>query len=151
VAASYPSLERPTGLPRKDAPPAAAPTQVGGAAEAPTIAAATDSGGPATPPLDAGESGPTTPAVPATEVAATANEPQDEGGSWWSWLTDHVRNFLASLPTRDPNLSTSAGPAPHTDLSGSADPAQNQQQLDAASDGVATSRTEADGATLADF
>ena len=111
LTANLPEIHQPTGLPvkgeEKQVPKTAlqpgrsaarAPAGSGGAApKAATAAAAPVASGP----------------LPAAHVSTAAAEPADDaGGSWWDWLTNKVKNFVSSLPTSDPGLSTSAGPRP---------------------------------------
>lgn len=91
--------------------------------------------------------------VPGTQVGTTpVGEPaSDEGGSWWSWLTDAVQRFLGSLPTTDSGVITAAGPAPEVDLTGAANPAHNAENQQASDSAVARSGLEANSATSSDF
>jgi hypothetical protein len=92
--------------------------------------------------------------VPAAAVATAAAEPQadsEDGGGWFGWLTGRVQKFFGSLSTTDPGVVTSAGQAPTVNLTGDADPAQNAQHQQAASEEVGRNRTEAHTATLAPF
>jgi hypothetical protein len=92
--------------------------------------------------------------VPGSEVSTVVSEPvfaEEDSGSWWDWLVNLVSSFIRQLPTSDPGLSTSAGPCPQVDLTGEADPTQNDQQQQASAQVVATQRAQADTVTPADF
>ena len=147
LQASFPEVERPTGLPRLAEKPEAAPTELeAGAPPEPEQPTPREGEPPETRHEEA--VGP----VPGAEVSTTAAEPADEeGGGWWDWLVNRVSSFVSSLPTSDPGLSTSAGQRPGVDLSGEADPSQNQRQQQVAGQEVAGRRLEADAATSADF
>jgi hypothetical protein len=145
---SVPSIDAPTGLPAAAAPHVALrtalpPGQAKGAQPAAT--------GKTAPPI------PTPPApdpLPGSQVSVSAAEPaaaEDGGGGWWSWLVDRLRNFFGSLPTSDPNLSTSAGPRQRLSLNGDADPAQNEREQLAGAQSVQAERAHADNATSAQF
>ncbi|OUL32591.1 DUF4157 domain-containing protein [Nostoc sp. 106C] len=145
---SFPEVDQPTGLPRK--------------AGANKLPAATLETGQVPQPKVTGGGNPTQTAdtqhevaqgpLPGSQVSTAASEPKDdEGGSWWNWLFNRVRNFLGSLPTSDPGLSTSAGPRERVDLSGEADPNQNLQYQQESDREVSSRKTQADAATTADF
>jgi hypothetical protein len=149
--AAIPAIDQPTGLPAVTAPKEATATQLApkqpndpklaaGRGKAPQEPKAPEATGP----------------LPASKVSTAATEPagggqDDSGGSWWSWLLDRLKNFFGSLPTTDPNVDTSAGPRQRVDLSGEANPAQNEGQQQSAEHEVAGHRAEADAATKADF
>jgi hypothetical protein len=145
---SIPSVDAPTGLPAVARPPRAP------AAAVPAVPAK------AAPPAASGKAAPPTPTpaasgpLPGSQVSVAAAEPtaaEDGGGSWWSWLVDRLRNFFGSLPTSDPNLSTSAGPRQRLTLAGDADPAQNERERVAGEQSVEARRAHADDATAAQF
>ena len=145
LQASYPVIEKPTGLPRG-----------GKAGGAPTQIPPGDA-----PDLDVAGSGAATPystdhqagvgAVPGGDVSTAAAEPKAEEGSWWDWLVGRVSGFLGQLPTSDAGVNTSAGERPPVDLSGAADPAQAGQFQQQAGQGVMAQRAQADRAVAADF
>ena len=92
--------------------------------------------------------------LPGSQVSVAAAEPaakDESGGSWWSWLFDRLRKFFGSLPTTDPNVSTSAGPRQRVDLTGEANLAQSNEQQQASDQTVSAHRAQADAATTADF
>ncbi|BAY07540.1 eCIS core domain-containing protein [Calothrix sp. NIES-2098] len=145
---SFPEVDQPTGLPRK-----------AGANKAPSVTLETGQvpqlkvtgGGNPTQNADIQHEVAQGP-LPGSQVSTAASEPKDdEGGSWWNWLFNRVRNFLGSLPTSDPGLSTSAGPRERVDLSGEADPNQNLQYQQESDREVSSRKTQADAATTADF
>jgi Putative RNase-like toxin, toxin_1/Family of unknown function (DUF6861) len=145
---SIPNIDTPTGLPaaaaRQTAPPTVLPP--GQAKGAPAAASGKTAPPTPTPPAP----GP----LPGSQVSVSAAEPaaaENGGGSWWSWLVDRLRNFFGSLPTSDPNLSTSAGPRQRLSLDGDADPAQNERERLAGAQSVQAGRAHADGATSAPF
>ena len=149
LVASLPAVEAPTGLPRRPKPeaaeaagPAAAPTQ--------TTPATAPPGPREQPPPDTTVAVPAAP-LPATAVPAHVEEPTDEGGSWWDWLSGAVRRFLGRLPTTDPSVDTSAGGRPRVDTSGDADPTRNAAEQRTSAAQVAAQRAAADRATTADF
>jgi hypothetical protein len=70
---------------------------------------------------------PSPPPSPAQSIAP----PQikgDEKGEMSDADISEMKSSVSSLPTRDPALETSAGPAPTVALEGAADPAQTQKQ-----------------------
>ncbi|HEX5736468.1 MAG TPA: hypothetical protein VF131_26795 [Blastocatellia bacterium] len=147
MEASFPEVERPTGLPRRaeKAQPAATALAQG---SAPEMVSADNREGEPPEVSQAMVAGP----LPGSEVSTSASEPaQEEGGSWWDWLFGRVRAFFASLPTTDSGVSTSAGPRPSVDLTGSADPSQMAGHQQASDQEVVASRTEANAATAKDF
>ena len=130
-------------------PRGAAPPKTGLSAatpKAPQVKAPSGGGGGAPPaPKTEVAAGP----LPGASVSANATEPpasDSDTGSWWDWLTSRLRSFFGSLPTTDPGLSTSAGPRPKTDLSGDADPAQNEQAAASGRHQVEDQRDQADAA-----
>ncbi len=145
---NLPEIDRPTGLPPRPGPPEAAPTtlEAGQVPEPePPVAA-----GPAALPDTTHEAarGP----LPAERVETHVEEPAEEdGGSWWDWLSGALGSFLRRIPTTDPALDTSAGERPRVDTSGEADTAQNENRQRAAGQEVAARRAEADAATRMDF
>jgi hypothetical protein len=145
---SIPSIDTPTGLPTAAAPHAAAPTVLPPGQAKAALPAASGKTAPPTPTPPA--PGP----LPGSQVSVAAAEPaaaKDEGGSWWSWLVDRLRNFFGSLPTTDPNLSTSAGQRQRLSLDGDADPAQNERERLAGAQSVQAGRAHADDAVSAQF
>jgi hypothetical protein len=145
---SIPSIDAPTGLPTVTAPQMAPPTALppGQAKGAPPATV----GKTASPTPTPSAAGP----LPGSQVSVAAAEPaatEEGGGSWWSWLVDRLRNFFGSLPTSDPNLSTSAGPRQRLSLDGDADPSQNERERLAGTHSVQAGRAHADDATSAQF
>ena len=144
---SIPTIDKPTGLPAAVAPHVAPPTVLppGQAKGAPPAASGKTAPPTPTPPAP----GP----LPGSQVSVSAAEPAavDDGGSWWSWLVDRLRNFFGSLPTTDPNLSTSAGPRQRLSLEGDADPAHNEHERLAGAQSVGAGRAHADAAISAEF
>jgi hypothetical protein len=147
--AAIPAIDQPTGLPAVAAPKAVNATELP-QGQPPASKPATGRAGPPPEPQHPEPSG----MVPGSQVSIAAAEPaveDEDGGSWWSWLTDRLQTFFGSLPTTDPNVSTSAGPRQRVDLTGEADPAQSVQQQQASEQTVGAHRTQADSATTADF
>ncbi|MDZ8055684.1 MAG: DUF4157 domain-containing protein [Aulosira sp. ZfuVER01] len=144
----FPEVDQPTGLPRKaGANKGPAVTLETGQVPQPKVAG----GGNTTQTADTHHEVAQGP-LPGSKVSTAASEPKDdEGGSWWNWLFNRVRNFLGSLPTSDPGLSTSAGPRERVDLSGEANPNQNLQYQQESDREVTTRKAQADAATTADF
>jgi hypothetical protein len=147
LQASYPVIERPTGLPRRDAKPKADKTHL------PTVAAPEmeqHSGREGSPP-DVHVPEPVGP-VPGSTVSTHVDEPAaEEEGSWWDRLFNQLKNFFSSLPTTDSAVDTAAGERPQVDTSGEADPNQNANNQQAATGKVTDARLEADAATTANF
>jgi len=145
---AIPAIDQPTGMPPRT-PKAAKTTNL--PKDQPP--APQSEGGRTGPTPDLHQPEPTAP-LPGSQVSTAAAEPaatDDGGGSWWSWLTNRLRNFFGSLPTSDPNVSTSAGPRQRIDMTGDADPTQNDQNQQASVRSVEAHRAEADAATAVDF
>jgi hypothetical protein len=145
---SIPTIDAPTGLPTVAAPHVAPPTALAPAQAKGAPSAAAGKVAPPAPTQSA--SGP----LPGSQASVSAAEPaaaEDGGGSWWSWLVDRLRNFFGSLPTSDPNLSTSAGPRQRLALDGDADPSQNERERLAGAHSVQAGRAHADDAVSAQF
>lgn len=148
LAASLPEIDQPTGMPAKPGekqvpastlPAGRTPEPAPQAGGGPAAAA------PAATPVATGP-------LPAAHVSTAAAEPaQDGGGSWWDWLTSKVKSFLASLPTSDPGLSTSAGERPTVSLSGDADPEKNAEYARNSDEEVGTQVAAADAAAAKNF
>lgn len=64
--------------------------------------------------------------------------PEEESGGLFSWLFGAFKKVLVSVPTVDPGLNTSAGPAPKINATGKANP-QRSENLTAESKGQAGS------------
>jgi hypothetical protein len=144
-----PIIDRPTGLPARDQQATPAPTQLN--LPAPTEGVVPE-GREGQPPPEGGEvaSGP----IPGAEVSTIAPEPPAEStddDSWWSSIWGRIRSFLESLPTNDPNVSTSAGPRPTVDRTGAADVTKSEEKKQEADAQVRDARGRADGARAADF
>jgi len=144
---AVPVIDTPTGMPAVATPPVPAraafpPIQT------PTAPVAA-SNKVAPPPPTPQTAGP----VPGSQVPLPKDEPvtTDDSGSWWSWLTDRLHSFFGSLPTSDPNLSTSAGERQRIALDGDADPAQNAREREASGRSVQAGRSQADSAIPAHF
>ncbi|MCB0429853.1 MAG: AHH domain-containing protein [Flavobacteriales bacterium] len=80
----------------------------------------------------------------------TASQNEDEG-SWWSRLINRIKSYLRSLPEGDSGVSTSAGDRPKVDLSGQADPSQNETHQRTAEKKVDDNQADADMETTKDF
>lgn len=147
LQASFPQIERPTGLPRQARRLAAAPVALRrGEAPAPESPGSRAGAAPETR-RDVAV-GP----IPGAQVSTAAAEPGGENeGSWWDWLVNRVRAFLSQLPISDTGVSTYAGTRPQVDLTGEADPNQNQRQQQAADVEMSHQRATADGASLVPF
>jgi hypothetical protein len=144
-----PEIDQPTGLPtlKSTASPKKTALTPGQAPDAPTPEARAAEPTESAPPEPSGP-------VPGSQISTAVSEPhvaEEDSGSWWSWLVDRVQNFLSSVPTSDPELSTSAGPRDHVDLSGDADPSQNAHHEEESHTEVTARQTEADSATSEDF
>jgi len=145
---TVPMIDTPTGLPGNAAPRAGAAPAAFPLIRTQTAPVAAN--GKVTPPAPTPQTaGP----VPSSQVPLPKGEPAaaDDSGGWWSWLVDRLRSFFGSLPTSDPNLSTSAGPRQRVALNGDADPAQNAREEETAGQSVQAGRSHADSAIPADF
>ena len=87
----------------------------------------------------------------ATPVAEPVTANDDDNGSWWSWLTGRISSFVTSLPTSDSGVSTSAGVPPQVNMSGQADPQQNEARQQMAHADVTNGVTQGDNATSQPF
>lgn len=146
-----PEIASPTGLAARSTLSEAGPSQLGPRTELGRPAETPSPGGRQHQPFetehDEGE-GP----KPGENISVAAQEPEEEeGGSWWSWLFDRVKRLVRVLPTTDPGLSTSAGARPTVDLTGEADPAQNEGAHEAANTALVEGRSRSDLAMGADF
>ena len=146
---NLPEIDQPTGLPTLKSTASARETKLvpGQAPDAPAPEARAAEPTESAPPEPSGP-------VPGSQISTAVTEPQtqdEDSGSWWSWLVDRVQNFLASVPTSDSELSTSAGPRDQVDLSGDADPSQNAHHEEDSHAEVTARQTEADSATSEDF
>jgi hypothetical protein len=148
---SYPKIDRPTGMPAGPGP--RKPPAPAGPSAQPDVKAPSGGGGAPPPPAKTEvASGP----VPGANALVGGGEPpaaadDSDSGSWWSWLTSRLQSLLASLPTSDPGLSTSAGPRPKVDTSGEADPAQDEAIAASGKAQVDSHREQADTETAAKF
>ena len=145
VAASMPTVQAPTGMaPAENPRPAVRAVPKGTEAEPPQPGAREGRE------PDTEHPEPTVP-VPGAQAPPVTVEPaastDDGGSSWWSWLTSQLSQFFGSLPTTDTGVDTSAGPRPSVDLTGDADPAQDEQAHAAGQESVRSGRGEADTAT----
>lgn len=141
LQASFPEIDRPSGMPPLEGPREPAPTEVEAPQSAPDVAPGSREG--ASPATQADvATGP----LPGVGLSTTAPESIDDPGA-----ERQVERFLQGLPTDDPGLSTSAGPRPSVDLTGEGNPALNEQRQEASDLDVAGAHTSADTATAADF
>jgi len=144
-----PVIDRPTGMRARSEAPVVAPTELGIPAPAEGAAPGAREGEP--PPLGgAVAAGP----VPGAAISTAASEPaeeQSDDDSWWSSLWGRIRKFVESLPEADPNVSTSAGPRPKVDMTGEADPSENERRRGESDSEVQDARAKSDAATRADF
>lgn len=141
---SFPEIEKPTGVPAKDAPAAtgevnlqkeAAPdlNPEGGKEPLPKPAPVVISNKPVNNvplPKDIGK--------PATE---------EEEGSWFERLLNKVKGFLGKIQTTDNSVETSAGPRPNVPLEGEADPEQNKTHQAEAEESVDADKQKSDQAS----
>ncbi|MEY9418060.1 hypothetical protein ABIF69_004502 [Bradyrhizobium japonicum] len=144
VQASIPPIRAPTGLPRRGAPPNPAGAKLPVVSPPALPAGGTLAGtGSAAAGLTGGEL--------ASEAVGPLDEPAEEEGSWWDWLTGTISRLLGAVGTTDPGLSTSAGPTPRIDLTGDADPARAETHGNLSARTVGQQRRAADAAAQADF
>jgi hypothetical protein len=147
LQASYPVIERPTGLPRRAAKHKAATTHL----STPSVPEPEQPGGrEGQPPnVKAPEpAGPVPGSMVSTHVVESATE--DES-SWWDRLVNRLQNFFGSLPITDSDVDTSAGERPQVDTTGEADPTLNTKSQQAATEKVGNAQSQADAATTANF
>lgn len=139
---SMPEIKSPTGMPRIAEPPQREETVlVEGTAPEPESSGVWEE---LPPEIQYEESRET---IPVTRPRINISEPaKEENDNWWNWLTGAVNRLLGRLPAHDPGLNTSAGPRPHVDLTGEADPTRNQRIQQASDEEVALRRTKADQA-----
>jgi hypothetical protein len=123
LAANPPGMERPTGSPRNLHGKAPAPAASAGQS-AKKLEQTAEGRDKPTPQPDALPEPPPSPA----ESISEPNVSGDEGGKLSESDVSRMSGSIAGLPTRDPGLHVSAGPAPNVELSGNADPAQTDQQ-----------------------
>ncbi|WP_301542302.1 hypothetical protein, partial [Pyxidicoccus fallax] len=122
LAASPPELATPTGMPAR---PGAAGERAGASGEAPRRPEREPQAESA--PLPGPEPTPEPPPSPLLEARAPTIS-EGEQGSMSSEDAAELGASIQSLPTSDPELSTSAGPAPTLPLEGGTDPAQVGEQ-----------------------
>ncbi|MEO0995740.1 MAG: hypothetical protein AAFX62_18320, partial [Pseudomonadota bacterium] len=95
------------------------------------------------------------PNISAPPPAAAAGEAQGEGGgqddAWIEQASGQMRNAISQLPANDPNLNTSAGQRPRIDLTGGADPTQNQENKAEADQTMGEEGANAERAAAQDF
>lgn len=146
LEASFPAIQKPTGLPPRQRPAMRQGRTSRG--EAPKL----ENG--AEPQAERYETaaevaeGP----LPASGApAAVAEQATEDEGSWWDWLISRIRGFLNRIPTTDAGLSTSAGARPRVELSGAADPSRMGQHEQESAATVGQKQREADQATTAAF
>ena len=147
LEASFPQVERPSGLPRLAERNPHTPTALE-KGEPPELAE--EKGREGKPPEVEHEEaqGP----LPGKDLSTAVREPPvEEEGSWWEQIFKQVRSFTAALPTHDPGVSTDAGPRPNVDLTGEANPDQNAQSQEASDEEVNMRRAGAGGAIQEDF
>ena len=127
LAENAPSMAAPTGMPARAAPLQVPEAAGEGGKKKPEKAAEGKEA-----PTPAPEPTPAPPPSPAEAIATPAVSGGAEGLS--AGDAARMQASIANLPTSDPDLDTSAGPAPALALSGNADPAQaeaQQAQVDA--------------------
>lgn len=146
LADSFPTIEKPTGLPPRPRP--ALPPGKRDKGEAPKLDSAGEQAGER---YDTAADADQSPLPASGASPAVTEESTEDEGSWWDWLVNRIRGFLNGIRTTDPSLSTSAGERPSVDLTGAADPSRMGQHEQESAAIVATKQGEADQATTADF
>lgn len=141
---SYPEIEKPTGIPAKDAP-----------AETGEVNLQKE----AAPDLDP-EGGKVPLLKP--ELVSISNKPvnniplpkdlgkpatEEEEGSWFERMLNKARNFIGKIKTEDNSVETSAGPRPNVPLEGEADPEQNKAHQEEATESVDADKQKSDEAS----
>jgi hypothetical protein len=146
---SYPEIDRPAGMARGPRPTKVSTIGPSGGSANINVPAESGAVSTALPEKADVASGP----VPGAEISVSTAEPagEEQGGSWWSWLFDRLKSLVGSIPTTDPGVSTSAGPRPQTDLSGEADPAQNDSIANSGREHVENQRAQSDATSARNF
>jgi putative RNase toxin 16 of polymorphic toxin system len=146
LEASFPTVEKPTGLPPRQRPAMRQGKTSRG--EAPELESGAEQQAEKYETAAEVAEGP----LPASGApAAIAEEATEDEGGWWDWLINRIRGFLNRIPTTDAGLSTSAGERPRVALSGAADPSRMGQHEQESAATVGQKQREADQATTADF
>jgi hypothetical protein len=132
LAANAPSMERPSGAPQtREAPidfPGSATGEEASVEETPegeTI--------PVEEPVPLPDPGP----APTDQVAAPAIQGGGEGGTLTEAEAANIESAVEEVPTSDPALEQTAGPAPSVELAGDADPQQAADQRAALDESLA--------------
>ncbi len=121
-AANPPKLECPTGSPVvKSGPTPVASAAAQGIPKTKSVPGGADRELPAPPPLAA------PPPAPTHAVAAPVLPPTDDA-KMSEADAQQVQSSVGNMPTSDPGLAETAGPAPEVPLSGASDPAKMQTQ-----------------------
>jgi hypothetical protein len=146
LEASFPTVEKPTGLPPRQRPAMRQGKTSRG--EAPELENGAEQQSARYETAAEVAEGP----LPASGApAAVTEQATEDEGSWWDWLINRIRGFLNRIPTTDAGLSTSAGERPRVALSGAADPSRMGQHEQESAATVGQKQREADQATTADF
>lgn len=91
----------------------------------------------------------------SAEYAPRFREPErgneEDSGSWWSRLIGRIKSYLNSLPDSDSEVNTSAGKRPKVDLSGRADPKQNNEHKSKSDAKIKENKATAQKETNKDF
>jgi hypothetical protein len=148
LAARFPSIDRPTGLPVQTERFQPASTNLNLIAAPDLPSATVRMGEPPSTEVEQPDG-----SLPGASVSTAAAEPNGEEseGNWWDWLTDRVSNFAANLPTTDSDVDTSAGDRPQVDLTGDADPNRNANYQQLTNAAVITQQGQADATTQVNF
>lgn len=146
LQASFPTVEKPTGLPSRQRPASKQVKTSKG--EPPHLKDGADQKAETHETAAKAGDGP----LPASGApAAVAEEATEDEGSWWDWLVNRIRGFLNRVPTSDAGLSTSAGERPRVALSGAADPSRMGAHEQESAATVEQKQRDADRSTSADF
>ncbi len=149
LEASFPQVKRSSGLPRKQEQKRNVPAELETGKPQELVEEKGREGKPPEVEHEVAQ-GP----LPGKELSTEVREPpveEKEEGSWWDQIFEQVQSFTAALPTRDPDVSTNAGPRPNVDLTGEANPGQSAQNQQASDENVNMQREGADGAIQQDF
>lgn len=143
LQANLPQIEQPTGLPTS-----AGDTTVGGEGIKDVV--------PVEEPVIQSESGNIPDAMDMTPLSflalpfATIPTPRSASADDMNFGLN-VRNAISDLPTTDESIDTSAGERPQVDLSGAADPSQNDENEAQYAEQITTEGMTADAAVQEDF
>ena len=145
---SLPEIDQPTGLPTKAQKKAEELALKKGST--PDLEARGKEQGKELPTEHEQPEGPA-PAENAPRFREPVSKQNEDNGSWWSRLFSRIKSYVSSLPDSDSGMRTSAGERPDVDLSGKADPKQNNEHKTKADTKIKSKEAEAQKETTKDF